>query len=145
MRGGAVSMKDDSGNSIFAATSASGNASSWYYLEAILPASASIGSDKPVAECAEGGAIDVNGRGTLLTTEECLLDPETQVRNPGLSREGTEEALREHLGVRNIVWLGKGIAGADTHGHGDDLGRFVNEATVVLCEELGRINAGGPL
>jgi agmatine deiminase len=83
----------------------------------------------------EGGAIDVNGRGTLLTTEECLLDPRTQVRNPGLSREGTERALRDHLGVRNVVWLGKGIEGDDTHGHVDDLCRFVNPTTVVLCEE----------
>jgi agmatine deiminase len=83
----------------------------------------------------EGGAIDVNGRGTLLTTEECLLDQQTQVRNPGLSREGVEEALRSSLGVTNIFWLGKGIAGDDTHGHVDDLARFVNARTIVLCEE----------
>jgi agmatine deiminase len=83
----------------------------------------------------EGGAIDVNGRGTLLTTEECLLDPRTQVRNPALSKAGTESALRDHLGVRNVVWLGKGIAGDDTHGHVDDLCRFVNPTTVVLCDE----------
>ncbi|HEY3490125.1 MAG TPA: agmatine deiminase family protein [Candidatus Deferrimicrobiaceae bacterium] len=83
----------------------------------------------------EGGAIDVNGRGTLLTTEECLLDPGTQVRNPGLSKAGTEQALRDHLGVTNVVWLGKGIAGDDTHGHVDDLCRFVNPTTVVLCDE----------
>ncbi len=83
----------------------------------------------------EGGAIDVNGCGTVLTTEECLLDPQTQVRNAGLSKAGTEQALRDHLGVRNIIWLGKGIAGDDTHGHVDDLCRFVNPATVVLCDE----------
>jgi agmatine deiminase len=83
----------------------------------------------------EGGAIDVNGAGTLLTTEECLLDPRTQVRNPGLSKAGTEQALRDHLGATNVVWLGKGIAGDDTHGHVDDLCRFVNPTTVVLCEE----------
>jgi agmatine deiminase len=83
----------------------------------------------------EGGAIDVNGRGTLLTTEECLLDQETQVRNPGLSREATEESLRNSLGVTNILWLGKGITGDDTHGHVDDLARFVNSRTIVLCEE----------
>jgi len=81
----------------------------------------------------EGGAIDVNSQGTLLTTEECLLDDKVQVRNPGLGRAGTERALREHLGVKRIIWLGKGIAGDDTHGHVDDLCRFVNDKTVVLC------------
>jgi agmatine deiminase len=83
----------------------------------------------------EGGAIDVNGRGTLLTTEECLLDQKRQARNPGLSRKEVEAALREFLGVKNILWLGRGIAGDDTHGHVDDLCRFVNERTVVLCRE----------
>lgn len=89
----------------------------------------------------EGGAIDVNGRGSLLTTEECLLDQETQVRNPELSREGTEEALRNALGVTNILWLGKGIAGDDTHGHVDDIARFVNARTIVLCEEKNSADA----
>jgi agmatine deiminase len=83
----------------------------------------------------EGGAIDVNGRGTLLTTEECLLDQKTQVRNPGLSREDLEEALRDWLGVSNILWLGRGIAGDDTHGHVDDLARFVNERTIVSVDK----------
>jgi agmatine deiminase len=83
----------------------------------------------------EGGGIDVNGRGTVLTTEECLLDQKRQVRNPGLSRADTETALRENLGVTNVVWLGKGIAGDDTHGHVDDLCRFVNPSTVVLIRE----------
>jgi agmatine deiminase len=83
----------------------------------------------------EGGSIDVNGQGTLLTTEECLLDPEVQVRNPGISKEGIEAALRQNLGVENILWLGRGIAGDDTHGHVDDLCRFVNPTTVVLCCE----------
>jgi agmatine deiminase len=83
----------------------------------------------------EGGGIEVNGRGTLLTTEECLLDQEVQVRNPGLSRGGIEAALRQNLGVQNILWLGCGIAGDDTHGHVDDLCRFVNPSTVVLCSE----------
>ena len=81
----------------------------------------------------EGGGIDVNGRGTLLTTEECYLDPEVQVRNPGLKRHEIEGALRQYLGVRRIVWLGRGIAGDDTHGHVDDICRFVNPTTVVLC------------
>jgi agmatine deiminase len=83
----------------------------------------------------EGGAIDVNGCGTLLTTEECLLDQKRQVRNPGLSRKEVENALRAFLGVKNILWLGRGIAGDDTHGHVDDLCRFVNPRTVVLCRE----------
>ncbi|MBZ5670347.1 MAG: agmatine deiminase family protein [Acidobacteriia bacterium] len=83
----------------------------------------------------EGGSIDANGRGTLLTTEECLLDPITQVRNPGLSRKEVEAALQEFLGVTKVLWLGKGIAGDDTHGHVDDLGRFVGPRTMVLCQE----------
>src|SRR2546422_853608 len=93
------------------------------------------------AQCAgrdvvlEGGSIDVNGRGTLLTTEECLLDREVQARNPGLSRADLEAALRDSLGVTNVLWLGKGIAGDDTHGHVDDLCRFVDPRTVVLCRE----------
>jgi agmatine deiminase len=83
----------------------------------------------------EGGSIDGNGCGTLLATEECLLDPEVQVRNLDLTRQETEEALREYLGVKNVLWLGKGIAGDDTHGHVDDLCRFVGPRTVVLCQE----------
>lgn len=86
----------------------------------------------------EGGSIDVNGRGTVLTTEECLLDQKRQVRNPGFSRGDTEAVLRENLGVTNVVWLGKGISGDDTHGHVDDLCRFVNARTVVLIREKNR-------
>jgi agmatine deiminase len=83
----------------------------------------------------EGGAIDVNGAGTLLTTEECLLDPEVQVRNPGFSRADWEAVFHEYLGIQRTIWLGKGIAGDDTHGHVDDLARFVDERTIVLCQE----------
>ncbi|MBX3439012.1 MAG: agmatine deiminase family protein [Planctomycetaceae bacterium] len=83
----------------------------------------------------EGGAIDVNGVGTLLTTEECLLDQQVQVRNPGLTREEMETVLCKSLGVRNVIWLSRGIVGDDTHGHVDDLCRFVNRNTVVLAEE----------
>jgi agmatine deiminase len=82
----------------------------------------------------EGGAIDVDGEGTLLATEECLLS-EVQARNPDLGREGTERALRDFLGVSHVVWLGDGIAGDDTHGHVDDLARFVRPGTVVLAAE----------
>jgi len=83
----------------------------------------------------EGGGIDVNGCGTLITTEECYLDPEVQVRNPGLGREDYEKAFREYLGATNILWLGAGIAGDDTHGHVDDLCRFVNRRTMVMIRE----------
>jgi agmatine deiminase len=83
----------------------------------------------------EGGGIDVNGRGTLLTTEECYLDPHTQVRNPGLGRQDFEATLKQYLGVTNVFWLGRGLAGDDTHGHVDDLCRFVNPKTVVLVQE----------
>lgn len=83
----------------------------------------------------EGGAIDVNGEGTLLTTEECLLDYEVQTRNPHLSRADIEQVLHENLGATNVLWLNKGIVGDDTHGHVDDFCRFVNKNTVVLAEE----------
>jgi len=81
----------------------------------------------------EGGAIDVNGCGTVLTTEECLLHPTVQVRNPGFGRKEIEKALRDNLGITNVLWLGSGICGDDTHGHVDDICRFVNPHTVVLC------------
>lgn len=83
----------------------------------------------------EGGGIDVNGHGTLLTTEECLLDQHTQVRNPGLAQSEVESVLRRNLGVKNILWLGHGVVGDDTHGHVDDICRFVNPKTVVLAQE----------
>jgi len=82
----------------------------------------------------EGGSIDVDGRGTLLTTEECLLSP-VQARNPWLDRAGIERALGEHLGVRRVIWLKDGIVGDDTHGHVDDLARFVAPATVLIASE----------
>src|SRR5579884_545700 len=82
----------------------------------------------------EGGAIDVNGDGLLLTTEECLLSP-VQARNPDLSRQDIERVLGEWLGVRQVIWLGRGIAGDDTHGHVDDLARFVAPRTVVCVVE----------
>jgi agmatine deiminase len=88
---------------------------------------------KPVI--VEGGAIDVNGRGTLLTSEECLMHPTTQVRNPGFTKEDYEAVFKEYLGVTNVIWLGDGIEGDDTHGHIDDLCRFVNEDTIVTIVE----------
>lgn len=83
----------------------------------------------------EGGSIDTNGRGTLITTEECLLDDNIQTRNPGFTKKDYEELFRTYLGITNTIWLGKGIAGDDTHGHIDDLCRFVNKNTVVLVNE----------
>jgi agmatine deiminase len=83
----------------------------------------------------EGGSIDVNGRGDLLTTEECLLDTEVQVRNPGADRGDVEAVLERSLGARHVLWLGRGIAGDDTHGHVDDLCRFTGPTTIVLCRE----------
>jgi agmatine deiminase len=82
----------------------------------------------------EGGSIDVNGAGSLLTTEECLLS-EIQQRNPGVSREQLEAAFWEHLGVQQTIWLNRGCAGDDTHGHVDDIARFVGENTIVAAVE----------
>ena len=82
----------------------------------------------------EGGAIDVNGAGLVLTTEECLLG-DVQARYPGLSKGEVEEALGDFLGVKKVLWLGRGIAGDDTHGHVDDLARFVAPRTVVTVVE----------
>lgn len=82
----------------------------------------------------EGGAIDVNGDGRLLVTEECLLST-VQERNPGLGRAGYERVFRESLGVRDTIWLGEGCVGDDTHGHIDDIARFVDADTVVLAYE----------
>jgi agmatine deiminase len=86
----------------------------------------------------EGGGIEVNGRGTLLTTEECYLDPKVQVRNPGLGRKEIEETLKKYLGVTNVLWLVAGPVGDDTHGHIDDIGRFVDARTLVLIKETNR-------
>ena len=83
----------------------------------------------------EGGAIDVNGAGSILATEECLLDPAVQVRNPGFGRMDYEKVFGAALGAPNTIWLGKGIAGDDTHGHVDDLARFVSPSTIVLARE----------
>jgi len=80
----------------------------------------------------EGGSIDVNGLGTLLTTESCLLNPN---RNPGLTRSDIERHLSEQLGVHHFLWLGEGIEGDDTDGHIDDLTRFIDPTTVVTVVE----------
>ncbi|MEQ1886629.1 MAG: agmatine deiminase family protein [Bryobacteraceae bacterium] len=106
----------------------------------------------------EGGSIDVNGQGKLLTTEECLLSG-VQARNPNLSRKQIEKALRNHLGITEVIWLNRGIEGDDTHGHVDDISRFTSIDTVVtvvesdksspnyepLRENLGRLRKHGGL
>jgi agmatine deiminase len=80
----------------------------------------------------EGGSIDTNGQGTLLTTESCLLNPN---RNPALDRTAIEKKLRDKLGVKKILWLGDGIEGDDTDGHVDDITRFIGPSTVVTAVE----------
>ena len=82
----------------------------------------------------EGGSIDVNGRGVLLTTEECLLS-KVQQRNPGFRRDDYEEVFDTYLGIKKVVWLGRGILGDDTHGHVDDISRFVAPDTIVTMIE----------
>jgi agmatine deiminase len=89
---------------------------------------------KPYHFVLEGGSIDANGRGTLLTTEECLLSP-IQQRNPGLAKEQIERTLCQYLGLTKILWLDRGIVGDDTHGHVDDISRFVAEDTIVTVVE----------
>jgi agmatine deiminase len=88
----------------------------------------------------EGGSIDVNGRGTLLTTEECLQS-KVQERNSGFMKTDYEELFREYLGITKVLWLANGIAGDDTHGHVDDLARFVDDSTVVTIVEENRGDA----
>jgi len=97
--------------------------------------------EKYTAECngkkvvLEGGSIDVNGNGTLITTEECLIDQSFQVRNPGFTKQDYFKIFKEYFGITKVVWLGKGIVGDDTHGHVDDICRFVNKDTVVIAHE----------
>jgi agmatine deiminase len=88
----------------------------------------------------EGGSIDVNGAGLLLTTEECLLS-DVQQRNPGMSRREIERHFRDYLGIARTIWLRNGIAGDDTHGHVDDLARFVSADTVLVAAESDRSDA----
>jgi agmatine deiminase len=82
----------------------------------------------------EGGSIDVNGAGALLTTEECLLS-DVQQRNPGVSREQLERVFSDFLSINQVIWLGRGIAGDDTHGHVDDIARFAGRDTIIAAVE----------
>ncbi len=88
----------------------------------------------------EGGSIDVNGAGSILTTEECLLS-EVQARNPGFSRQDYQDVFQTYLGVSHTLWLRNGIAGDDTHGHVDDLARFTDACTIVIAAESNRDDA----
>jgi agmatine deiminase len=98
-----------------------------------IPLTQVVYKGKPVI--IEGGAIDSNGCGTLLTSEECLMHPTIQVRNPNFTKADYEAVFKEYLGVTNVIWLGNGIEGDDTHGHIDDLCRFVNKDTIVTIVE----------
>jgi agmatine deiminase len=98
-----------------------------------MPVTSVLYKGKPVI--VEGGAIDTNGCGTLLTSEECLMHPDIQVRNPNFTKADYEAVFKEYLGITNVIWLGDGIEGDDTHGHIDDLCRFVNEDTIVTIVE----------
>ena len=114
-----------------------------WQLDAAVPARLALKLELPAFDpgmVLEGGSIDVNGAGLLLTTEECLLSP-VQARNPGMDRAAIERHFRDYLGVRRVVWLRNGIAGDDTHGHVDDLARFVARDTVVIASEADRADA----
>lgn len=104
-----------------------------------IPLEQAIINGKPFV--LEGGAIDVNGKGTLITSEECLLHPSIQVRNSGFTKQDYETAFKQFLGVTNVIWLGNGIEGDDTHGHIDDLARFVNKDTIVTVVETNKNDA----
>lgn len=93
----------------------------------------------------EGGAIDVNGAGALLTTEECLLSRDVQCRNPGASREDYQRWFARYLGIDQVIWLHKGIVGDDTHGHVDDITRFTGTHTVITAVENNRRDANHKL
>ena len=106
-------------------------------LECICPAESANGSQSATRTplVLEGGAVEVNGCGTMMATEECLLSDEIQVRNPGVGREQLEAVFRHFLGIRKVIWLERGIVGDDTHGHIDDIARFVSPDTVLAAVE----------
>jgi agmatine deiminase len=86
----------------------------------------------------EGGSIDVNGQGTLITTEQCLLSKKKYIRNPGKSRREIEQVIKKYLGITNIIWLNEGLFGDDTHGHIDNVCRFVSHDTVLVAKPTNR-------
>jgi agmatine deiminase len=86
----------------------------------------------------EGGGMEVNGRGTLITTEECYQHPTIQVRNPGMTKADYAATFKKYLGITNLLWLSRGPVGDDTHGHIDDICRFTDRQTLVLIKETNR-------
>ena len=98
-----------------------------------VPLTQVVYKGKPVV--LEGGALEVNGKGTLITSEECLLHPKVQVRNANFTKTDYEAIFKEYLGITNTIWVGDGIIGDDTHGHIDDLCRFVDSETIVTVVE----------
>ncbi|GBF19344.1 MULTISPECIES: agmatine deiminase family protein [Arenibacter] len=98
-----------------------------------VPLTQVVYKGKPVV--LEGGALEVNGKGTLITSEECLLHPKVQVRNANFTKTDYEAIFKEYLGITNTIWVGDGIIGDDTHGHIDDLCRFVDVETIVTVVE----------
>jgi len=100
----------------------------------VLRAGSKLGRGNEQRVVLEGGSIDTNGQGILLTTEECMLS-EVQQRNPGLSRVQMEQVFSDYLGIDQVLWLGRGIAGDDTHGHVDDISRFVGPETILTAVE----------
>jgi agmatine deiminase len=106
--------------------------SSWLGVDTWEAAAPFDGVPRPIV--LEGGAIDVDGEGTLLASEECLVTG-SHGRNPWLGLSGTEQAMREYLGVEKVIWVGAGVAGDDTAGHVDDFVRFAGPGRVVLAEE----------
>jgi agmatine deiminase len=104
-----------------------------YAMPSFQPA-LTLANGKPHRLVLEGGSIDTNGEGILLTTEECLLS-DVQQRNPGVSKQQLEQAFRDHLGIEQVLWLNRGCAGDDTHGHVDDITRFVAPNTILTAVE----------
>jgi agmatine deiminase len=129
---GPIVVKNAQGDSMFLNWKHNGWGGQWEYeRDDQIPATLAreLGEkSRKIDMVLEGGSIDVNGCGTLLTTENCLLNPN---RNPGLTKQQIEAALMRELGVTHILWLGEGIQGDDTSGHVDDLTRFVGPSTVV--------------
>jgi agmatine deiminase len=114
-----------------------------FKLDRLIPSAVSSFLDIPLSQVTykgkpvilEGGAIDVNGKGTLITSEECLMHADIQVRNAGFTKQDYEAIFKEYLGISNVIWLGDGIEGDDTHGHIDDLSRFVDAETIITVVE----------
>lgn len=129
---GPIVVKNESGRRLFLDWTFNAHGNQWEHnFDDLIPTKLAEALKIPckhVPMVLEGGSIDVNGEGTLLTTEDCLLNPN---RNPTMTKEDIERTLKDELGVKKILWLGKGIAGDDTSGHVDDLSRFVGPKTVV--------------